>query len=141
MWKDWHEIVFVNRGLRPVFVIPHEKERENVEELFGDDASIVFITTPGQVTLSPCLILVCKIILPNKKNWQKICGEILWSEDKKLQIKPSASALAPTLSPDGGSSPSSLDLGLAKGIRQENVSEKSPHSQNTFSLLVIMQDD
>lgn len=44
--------MFVNRGPRPVFVIPHEKERENVEELVGDDASIVFITTPGQVTLS-----------------------------------------------------------------------------------------
>lgn len=64
----WHEIVFVNRGLRPVFVIPHEKERENVEEFFGDDASIVFITTPGQVTLSPFLILVSKIILTKMEN-------------------------------------------------------------------------
>lgn len=30
-------------------MIPHEKERENVEEVIGEDASIVFITTPGQV--------------------------------------------------------------------------------------------
>ncbi|KAG7992701.1 hypothetical protein I3843_02G140000 [Carya illinoinensis] len=45
----WAEIADSIRGLRPVFVIPHEKERENVEELFGDDASIVFITTPGQL--------------------------------------------------------------------------------------------
>jgi hypothetical protein len=36
---------------RPIFVIPLEKEMENVEEV-GDDASIVFITTPGDVTFS-----------------------------------------------------------------------------------------
>lgn len=30
-------------------MIPHEREREDVEEVAGDDASIVFITTPGQV--------------------------------------------------------------------------------------------
>lgn len=42
----------VNSGLTPVFVIPHEKERENVEDVVGDDASIVFITTPGQVFFS-----------------------------------------------------------------------------------------
>ena len=40
------------RGFKPVYVIPHEKERENVEEYVGDDTSIVFITTPGQVSLS-----------------------------------------------------------------------------------------
>lgn len=34
----------------PIFVIPHEKERENVEDVVGEDASIVFITTPGQVS-------------------------------------------------------------------------------------------
>lgn len=38
-----------NRDFKPVFVIPHEKERENVEEIVGDDTSIVLITTPGQV--------------------------------------------------------------------------------------------
>ncbi|GFP93543.1 hypothetical protein PHJA_001498700 [Phtheirospermum japonicum] len=45
----WDEIASVIRGLKPVFVIPHEKERENVEDVVGDDASIVFITTPGQL--------------------------------------------------------------------------------------------
>ncbi|XP_021906625.1 photosynthetic NDH subunit of subcomplex B 1, chloroplastic [Carica papaya] len=45
----WAEIAKDVRGLRPVFVIPHEKERENVEEVVGDDASIIFITTPGQL--------------------------------------------------------------------------------------------
>lgn len=34
-----------------MFVIPHERERENVEDVVGEDASIVFITTPGQVRL------------------------------------------------------------------------------------------
>lgn len=38
------------RGFKPVFVIPREKERENVEEEVGNNASIVFITTPGQVS-------------------------------------------------------------------------------------------
>ena len=37
--------------MKPVFVIPHEKEREDVEEALGEDASIVFITTPGQVCI------------------------------------------------------------------------------------------
>ncbi|KAL2479044.1 Photosynthetic NDH subunit of subcomplex B 1 [Forsythia ovata] len=45
----WAEIASVISGLTPVFVIPHEKERENVEDVVGDDASIVFITTPGQL--------------------------------------------------------------------------------------------
>lgn len=45
----WDEITSVMRVLTPVFVIPHEKERENVEEIVAYDASIVFITTPGQL--------------------------------------------------------------------------------------------
>ncbi|KAH6781955.1 NDH-dependent cyclic electron flow 1 [Perilla frutescens var. hirtella] len=45
----WDEIASVISGLTPVFVIPHEKERENVEDVVGEDASIVFITTPGQL--------------------------------------------------------------------------------------------
>ncbi|CAM8951199.1 unnamed protein product [Rhodiola kirilowii] len=45
----WTEIVSEMRGLKPVFVIPHEKIRDDVEEIAGDDASIVFITTPGQL--------------------------------------------------------------------------------------------
>lgn len=45
----WAEIAEEIRGIKPVFVIPHEKERENVEDAVGLDASIVFITTPGQL--------------------------------------------------------------------------------------------
>lgn len=45
----WAEIAEAIRGFKPVFVIPHEKVREDVEEFVGDDASIVFITTPGQL--------------------------------------------------------------------------------------------
>ncbi|XP_073126483.1 photosynthetic NDH subunit of subcomplex B 1, chloroplastic [Henckelia pumila] len=45
----WDEITSVIRGLTLVFVIPHEKERENVEEIIRYDAGIVFITTPGQL--------------------------------------------------------------------------------------------
>ncbi|XP_031386691.1 photosynthetic NDH subunit of subcomplex B 1, chloroplastic isoform X2 [Punica granatum] len=46
----WAEIAEGVRGIKPVFVIPHEKERENVEEIVGEDTSIVFITTPGQLS-------------------------------------------------------------------------------------------
>uniref|UniRef100_A0A2P2JM10 Photosynthetic NDH subunit of subcomplex B 1ic n=3 Tax=Rhizophora mucronata TaxID=61149 RepID=A0A2P2JM10_RHIMU len=45
----WAQIAEAIRGFKPVFVIPHEKERDNVEEIVGEDASIVFITTPGQL--------------------------------------------------------------------------------------------
>ncbi|XP_043701528.1 photosynthetic NDH subunit of subcomplex B 1, chloroplastic isoform X2 [Telopea speciosissima] len=45
----WAEIAKAIRGVRPIFVIPHEKEREDVEEVVEEDASIVFITTPGQL--------------------------------------------------------------------------------------------
>ncbi|BAT98634.1 hypothetical protein LR48_Vigan406s004800 [Vigna angularis] len=45
----WAEIADVIRDVTPLFVIPHEKERENVEENFDEDASIVFIATPGQL--------------------------------------------------------------------------------------------
>ncbi|CAL1376895.1 unnamed protein product [Linum trigynum] len=44
----WADIAESIRGLKPVFVIPHEKVRENVEEVV-DDPSIVLITTPGQL--------------------------------------------------------------------------------------------
>ncbi|CAI9113873.1 OLC1v1014567C1 [Oldenlandia corymbosa var. corymbosa] len=47
----WNEITKAISGIRPLFVIPHEKERENVEDVAGYDASIVFITTPGQVLI------------------------------------------------------------------------------------------
>lgn len=44
-------MLFFNSGVNPVFVIPHEKVREDVEEIIGEEASIVFISTPGQVYL------------------------------------------------------------------------------------------
>jgi hypothetical protein len=33
-------------------VIPHEREREDLEELVGDAAAILFMTTPGKVFTS-----------------------------------------------------------------------------------------
>uniref|UniRef100_A0A803MC05 NAD(P)H dehydrogenase subunit 48 n=2 Tax=Chenopodium quinoa TaxID=63459 RepID=A0A803MC05_CHEQI len=45
----WAEISQAIRGVTPVFVIPHEKLREDVEEIVGDETSIVFITTPGKL--------------------------------------------------------------------------------------------
>ncbi|XP_057514219.1 photosynthetic NDH subunit of subcomplex B 1, chloroplastic [Actinidia eriantha] len=45
----WAEIATAIRGIRPIFVIPHEKIREDVEDVVGYDESIVFITTPGQL--------------------------------------------------------------------------------------------
>uniref|UniRef100_A0A0F7GY47 NAD(P)H dehydrogenase subunit 48 n=1 Tax=Cypripedium formosanum TaxID=53042 RepID=A0A0F7GY47_9ASPA len=43
------EITKEMRDVKPLFVIPHEKEREEVEETVGGEASIIFITTPGQL--------------------------------------------------------------------------------------------
>ncbi|KAH8522614.1 hypothetical protein H0E87_003310 [Populus deltoides] len=46
----WDQIADAISGFKPVFVIPHEKERENVEEIiYNEDIGIVFITTPGQL--------------------------------------------------------------------------------------------
>ncbi|XP_038988163.1 photosynthetic NDH subunit of subcomplex B 1, chloroplastic [Phoenix dactylifera] len=45
----WSEIVKEIRGVEPLFVIPHEKVREDVEETVGEDSNILFITTPGQL--------------------------------------------------------------------------------------------
>ncbi|XP_042432632.1 photosynthetic NDH subunit of subcomplex B 1, chloroplastic-like [Zingiber officinale] len=49
----WVEIVkglaCGNRGVKPLFVIPHKKVREDVEEVVGNDTHILFITTPGQL--------------------------------------------------------------------------------------------
>lgn len=39
-------------------MIPNEKERENVEEIVGDDTSIVFITTPGQVCMTDLYLII-----------------------------------------------------------------------------------
>uniref|UniRef100_A0A0F7GZ82 NAD(P)H dehydrogenase subunit 48 n=1 Tax=Habenaria pantlingiana TaxID=1498489 RepID=A0A0F7GZ82_9ASPA len=44
----WAEITREMRDVKPLFVIPHEKEREELEEIVGD-SSIIFITTPGQL--------------------------------------------------------------------------------------------
>ncbi|KAG5227832.1 NDH-dependent cyclic electron flow [Salix suchowensis] len=46
----WDQIADVISGFKPVFVIPHAKERENVEEIiYNEDIGIVLITTPGQL--------------------------------------------------------------------------------------------
>ncbi|XP_074368997.1 photosynthetic NDH subunit of subcomplex B 1, chloroplastic [Apium graveolens] len=47
--QTWAEIASTIRGVKPVFVIPREKVREDVEEIGGEEASIVFISTPGQL--------------------------------------------------------------------------------------------
>lgn len=47
--ETWVEITKSIRDVKPVYVIPHEKEREEVQEAAGKDSSIVFITTPGQL--------------------------------------------------------------------------------------------
>ncbi|XP_017248726.1 photosynthetic NDH subunit of subcomplex B 1, chloroplastic [Daucus carota subsp. sativus] len=48
--QTWAEITStISSGVKPVFVIPHEKVREDVEDIIGEEASIVFISTPGQL--------------------------------------------------------------------------------------------
>ncbi|KAF3325840.1 Photosynthetic NDH subunit of subcomplex B 1 [Carex littledalei] len=45
----WAEIVKEISDAKPVIVIPHEKEREELEETVGDAAAILFMTTPGKL--------------------------------------------------------------------------------------------
>jgi len=45
----WWKIVKSIRGAKPVYVIPHEKLREDVEEIAGEDSAIILVTTPGQL--------------------------------------------------------------------------------------------
>ncbi|KAL8139342.1 hypothetical protein V2J09_005363 [Rumex salicifolius] len=45
----WSMIAKEIREFTPVFVIPHENVREDVEEIIGENAKIMFITTPGQL--------------------------------------------------------------------------------------------
>lgn len=47
----WAEIVkeISSSDVKPVIVIPHEREREDLEEIIGDAAVILFITTPGKL--------------------------------------------------------------------------------------------
>jgi len=47
---------------RVLFVIPNEKDRQRVQEACGEDAHIVFITTPGQVC--PFSILRVHLMYP-----------------------------------------------------------------------------
>jgi hypothetical protein len=50
-----------DKGLKPLFVIPHEKHREDVEEIVGDDTNIMFITTPGQV--GSCMLPLPSVVV------------------------------------------------------------------------------
>uniref|UniRef100_A0A0F7GZF4 NAD(P)H dehydrogenase subunit 48 n=1 Tax=Melianthus villosus TaxID=377280 RepID=A0A0F7GZF4_9ROSI len=78
---------------RPVFVIPHEKERENVEEVI-EDASIVFITTPGQLaalindSLGVIATNTAAIQLANAR--EKPCIALFGSEEKGELFVPNA---------------------------------------------------
>lgn len=41
--------IYKSSDAKPVIVIPHEREREELEETVGDAAAILFMTTPGKV--------------------------------------------------------------------------------------------
>ncbi|KAG6418270.1 hypothetical protein SASPL_120471 [Salvia splendens] len=90
----WDDIASAISGLTPLFVIPHEKERENVEYVVGDDASIVFITTPGQLAalINDSAGVICSntaaVQLANAREKPSIA--LFCSEDKAKVFVPNA---------------------------------------------------
>ncbi|XP_047939740.1 photosynthetic NDH subunit of subcomplex B 1, chloroplastic [Salvia hispanica] len=90
----WDDIASAISGLTPLFVIPHEKERENVEYVVGDDASIVFITTPGQLAalINDSAGVICTntaaVQLANAREKPSIA--LFCSEDKAKVFVPNA---------------------------------------------------
>ncbi|NP_001242232.1 Photosynthetic NDH subunit of subcomplex B 1, chloroplastic-like [Glycine max] len=90
----WAEIADVIRDVTPLFVIPHEKERENVEEIFSEDASIVFITTPGQLAAlindSAGVIATNTTAVQLANAREKPCIALFCSEEKGNKFVPRA---------------------------------------------------
>ncbi|KAM7253748.1 hypothetical protein ACFE04_031430 [Oxalis oulophora] len=87
------EIADSIRGFEPLFVIPHEKERENVEEIFYY-AKIVFITTPGQLAAlindSAGVISTNTAAVQLANARQKQCIALFGSEVKAEKFVPNA---------------------------------------------------
>ncbi|XP_068651633.1 photosynthetic NDH subunit of subcomplex B 1, chloroplastic [Aristolochia californica] len=85
----WAEIAEAIRGPKPVFVIPHEKVREDVEEILGEDTSIVFITTPGQLAalINDSIGVICTntaaVQLANARDKPSIA---LFSSEEKAKL-------------------------------------------------------
>ncbi|KAG9455868.1 hypothetical protein H6P81_000376 [Aristolochia fimbriata] len=85
----WAEIANAIRGPKPVFVIPHEKVREDVVEIIGEDTSIVFITTPGQLAalINDSIGVICTntaaVHLANARDKPSIA---LFSSEEKARL-------------------------------------------------------
>lgn len=94
--EKWAEITEAINGLKPVFVIPHEKIREDVEDVVGDDASIVFITTPGQLAAlindSAGVIATNTAAIQLANAREKPCIGLFSSDDKAKLFVPNAEA-------------------------------------------------
>ncbi|KAK7294022.1 hypothetical protein RJT34_16905 [Clitoria ternatea] len=90
----WAEIADALREVTPLFVIPHEKERENVEEIYWEDASIVFITTPGQMAAlindSAGVIATNTAAIQFAHARDKPCIALFSSEEKGKKFVPEA---------------------------------------------------
>ncbi|MED6216086.1 Photosynthetic NDH subunit of subcomplex B 1, chloroplastic [Stylosanthes scabra] len=90
----WADIAYAIREFKPIFVIPHEKERENVEEVVGEDASIVFITTPGQLAAlindSAGVIATNTAAIPLANARDKPSIALFCSEEKGKKFVPEA---------------------------------------------------
>lgn len=83
--------------MKPVFVIPHEKVREDVEEIIGEEASIVFISTPGQVYLplfvsfpsyKDIILQFIRLIISPSLNRINVCVK-LWTTCQYVVLKSS----------------------------------------------------
>nr|XP_043607489.1 photosynthetic NDH subunit of subcomplex B 1, chloroplastic [Erigeron canadensis] len=88
----WAKITNSIRGVKPLYVIPHEKERENVEEIIGEDTNMVFITTPAQLaalindSVGVISTNTAAILLAHARN--KPCVALFGSEEKAKVFLP-----------------------------------------------------
>ncbi|KAJ4792014.1 NAD(P)H dehydrogenase subunit 48 [Rhynchospora pubera] len=91
----WAELVKeISSDAKPIIVIPHEKEREEVEEIVGDAATILFMTTPGKLAAliddSAGVICTNTVAVQLALARNKPCVALFSSEEKAQVFVPEA---------------------------------------------------
>lgn len=126
--ETWAEISKSIRGAKPVYVIPHEKEREEVQEVAGKDSSIVHITTPGQLAalINDSAGVICTntaaVQLANARDKRSIA--LFSSEEKGKLFVPNAEEKKCTIIYSGTGNLKDIDVG-AVGSALQQISQES----------------
>ncbi|XP_074275867.1 photosynthetic NDH subunit of subcomplex B 1, chloroplastic [Silene latifolia] len=118
----WAKISQAIRGVTPVFVIPHEKVREDVEEIVGDDTSIVFITTPAQLAAlindSAGVIATNTAAIQLAHAREKPCIALFCSQEKAKKFVPDAEEKKCTIIPSRTGKLEDIDTEAIKAALQ-----------------------